>query len=645
MDAKLAAIASVYGPTANIYLDVLKVSPTATTAEIREAFFCLRYDIYQKLEVNPNVNASGGSSSASGRDGMASELTSDERKKVEQKMEAVTGAFHILSDVGRRKVYDDSLALASAAMAGSNDGSDNDGGTDSRGFHTPSPRGVSSAAARRMARSANANINAAGNNNNSPSSPAKLSPSKSDNRQRGTYTRRSREVGQRRSVFRRRGMNESRRAVAKIETGGLNSRVSPMKKLVVETEEDVNEDDVDIPSSGKKSPRWTADFKKDDNKGGARDGYSQQDANQPLNNAQAGGFEDEDPSYLPGGVSSQEEMLHKNQMYNTPTAGSNSRLGSRYKINARGDKYAHTEDDGDGVESPLISPTGVDDFESGWSSKAKHDNSNKGHTNSHTNNQRQSTTTTDSNITDDELYRAGAGTASVTSKTVEDEDESMYDDDTRTYDDATSCADDTTTLGETIDESTWTSYEDDATSYTAQSKMDEYEVMDEKDGGKYSPKHKKKGNNPKPILKSGLNKGTKRSDSENRRVTIHSHRGRGEDTEEDFSLFEGVGCPTIPSLNAIREEMNGTYKDFTQALHQVTNAFVISPDDIDRLADKIRDAKIKLGENYTRQVKDRQKSGTGVGGEGEPHQGQQRRSSSQGGQHKSRRTVKKTLSA
>ena len=73
-------------------------------------------------------------------------------------------------------------------------------------------------------------------------------------------------------------------------------------------------------------------------------------------------------------------------------------------------------------------------------------------------------------------------------------------------------------------------------------------------------------------------------------------------------------CPNLLSLGAIREEVNGTYNDFTQALHQVTNAFVINPDDIDRLADKIRDAKIELGENYARQVNERRIGSSGSSG-------------------------------
>ena len=87
-----------------------------------------------------------------------------------------------------------------------------------------------------------------------------------------------------------------------------------------------------------------------------------------------------------------------------------------------------------------------------------------------------------------------------------------------------------------------------------------------------------------------------------RRVTIHSHRGRGEDHDEEFSLFESGMCP---SLRVVQEEINGTYQDLTRTWKQVTGAFVITTDDIDRLSDKIRDAKIELGEHYARQVLER----------------------------------------
>ena len=123
---------------------------------------------------------------------------------------------------------------------------------------------------------------------------------------------------------------------------------------------------------------------------------------------------------------------------------------------------------------------------------------------------------------------------------------------------------------------------------------------------RFSPRHKQ-GNIPEPILKSSRRSESDGGGAGGRRVTIHSHRGRGEDHDQDFSLFEMGVCP-IPSLKLIREEVNGTYKDLTRTWHQVTGAFVITTDDIDRVSDKIRDAKIELGENYARQVLERSAS-------------------------------------
>lgn len=379
----------------------------------------------------------------------------------------------------------------------------------------------------------------------------------------------------------------------------------------------------------------------------------------------------DDEQSLPAGVNNlnaREQMLYKNQMYlsqqkrqqqqhwqqqqqqqqqnseGSPVKGTKDRLGSRYDNHDRGDKYT--------IEEPLASPTGVDGLDQEnnkdkWSQSVR---------------KQSPLATTDSNITEDQEedtnFSDAQNTASVTEVTSfagdssavkeevgerpEQDDEtrasSMYDDDTRTYDDDTrtygddtqtygetaSYADETATLGTatvddgTVDESTWAS-ECDASSYAST----RHGNSGGKYGGKYSPGHKK-GKKPMPILKSGKGGRSgdrKRADSEvtgagGRRVTIHSHRGRGENSD-DFSLFDGASCP-IPSFTEIQEEVTGTYKDFTSALHQVSNAFVISPDDIDRMADKIRDAKIELGENYYKQIKDRQlvkgSSGGSVGG-------------------------------
>eukprot|EP00578_Thalassiosira_sp_NH16_P025826 CAMPEP_0181086924 /NCGR_PEP_ID=MMETSP1071-20121207/6006_1 /TAXON_ID=35127 /ORGANISM="Thalassiosira sp., Strain NH16" /LENGTH=861 /DNA_ID=CAMNT_0023168793 /DNA_START=269 /DNA_END=2857 /DNA_ORIENTATION=+ len=628
VEDKLVAVQRVYGPSANIYTDVLKVSPAATPGEIREAFFCLRYDIHEKLDA-PAASAGA--------------LTSDERREVEAQMDAITGAFHVLSDGERRKAYDATL-ISNNEDNSNNDTSLDTAEMDGMGFPVAAG-GIGGSRARARA----------------PHSPSKLSPSKADKNSAHLP------IGLRRSVFRHRaalrssGMNESRRPVATPVTGGLNSRTRPTVAAHTPSESQdsifssVGPGGLSGNSSGRKSPRWT-DIGNNGMVSSMMPGDKeemQQDNNNGAHkssNTNAGGGrgaqqQDNEALLLAGvnNLNAREKMLYKNQMYlsqqkqqqqssmQTNHVQGSSRLGSRYDAmhGERGDKYTD-EDHTPPLGSSLTSPTGVDGFDhsnsKAWSRKVKHGQ--------HGESRRPSPETmTDSNMTEDDdtsLNRmredTSAAVTPVASKTEDDDDDdtatrasSIYDDDTQTYDDNMSYADETTTLGETVDDttigdSTWASYDDDATSYATGN------TREEESGGKFSPGHKK-GKTPAPILKSGLNKGAKkRSDSgESKRVTIHSHRGRGEETD-DFSLFEGAMCPTIPSLTAISEEVNGTYKDILTSLHQVSNAFVISPDDIDRMADKIRDAKIELGENYAKQVKERQpgndKQGISRGGGG-----------------------------
>mmetsp|Transcript_41833 Transcript_41833/g.76454 ORF Transcript_41833/g.76454 Transcript_41833/m.76454 type:complete len:961 (+) Transcript_41833:75-2957(+) len=688
--SKLATIAKVYGPSANIYTDVLKISPTATTSEIREAFFCLRYANYQTLDT-----AKSGA------------LTSDERKEVEMEMDAITGAFQIVSDGGRRKVYDASLSTPTKAADGNHPrrrssgpvdlDASVDSETDSTGFPTATTTTTPTRKVKsKLVRSAKA------------SSPSKLSPSKSDNNSRSHLP-----IGQRRSVFRRRvarrsapsggsagttaksGMNASRRAVARDVTGGLNTRPSPSESsdgifgngaltagngsgnrsdrsdgifaagstrthsrgdsIFTEStmggavEAAVGGGGADGAGSGNRSesPKW-ADFGSGAATGGKASpsvGREARDDHHGATNNNMGWSQDaEDAEPLPDGVSNlnaREQLLFKNQMYHRQQKqqaeqhhqrqphqinATPSRLGSRYDAHERTDKY---------TDAPaLASPTGVEEFDNtkAWGQNIRHSNPKEVEWNGRRR-KPSPTTTTDSNTTEEEepsLNRTAsatvgtaslAGGGSVVSNAPEEDDDtctrasSAYDDDTRTYDDATTHEDETTLGTETVDdatndESTWASqYEDDATSCAAGSVVPRTAGGD---GGKHSPGHKK-GTKPMPILKSGSRNALKRSESDGKRVTIHSHRGRG-DESDDFSLFEGASCPAIPSFTAIQEEVTGTYTDFKSALHQVSNAFVISPDDIDRLADKIRDAKIELGENYHKQVKERQLGNPGGGG-------------------------------
>ena len=645
-EAKLVAIQKVYGPNTNIYRDVLKVSPDATPAEIREAFFCLRYDLYQKHENDDQGNCSGSGGA----------LTSDERRNVEEKMDAIAGAFHILGDVNRRRAYDASLATGFEGGGGAR----RNEMTDEMGFP--------------IASASSSNINNRGSPASAATLPTTTSPSPKSNVVSSSSSRnlpptRQLSPRQRRTInnYRRdagvaggavlpttsSGMNESRRVVARPVTGGLNARPSPAANSTIKDEDDViggGGGGGKKTIGGRESPGW-ADF----------DSSLDQKMNTPPNHAtsrsspneeeeQDDGEEDgRDEVPIMAGVNNlnaREKLLYKSQLKHSQqqqqqqqsrtgsgsaitasSSSSSSRLANRYNFSAardRGDRYA--EDDPMDAKNTtkksqqqLASPTGVDadldrDSSNVWSKKlgGKRGAADSGRTGmvdstkeedeyqvtaTTTRTATATTTKPDSNNIDN-YDDDGGGEEESTYASSYDEDTRTYDDDTQTYDDDTQTYDDNTTIGG----STWASAD---TSYVPPD--------DDDDPPRHSPGHKK-GNMPEPILKSGLNRGEKRvgqdSDNSKRRVTIHSHRGRGED-EEDFSLFEGAMCPSLLSLGAIKEEVNGTYNDFFQALHQVSNAFVINPDDIDRLADKIRDAKIELGENYARQVNERR---VGVGG-------------------------------
>ena len=638
-EAKLVAIQKVYGPNTNIYRDVLKVSPDATPAEIREAFFCLRYDLYQKHENDDQGNGGGGSGGGA--------LTSDERRNVEEKMDAIAGAFHILGDVNRRRAYDASLETGFEGGGGAR----RNEMTDEMGFPIAS----------------SSNINNRGSPASAATLPTTTSPSPKSNvvssastssrnlpptrqlspRQRRTINNYRRDAGVAGGAVlpttTTSGMNESRRVVARPVTGGLNARPSLAANSTVK-DEDVIGGGGKKTIGGRESPRW-ADF----------DSTLDQKMNTPPNHASSrsspneeeeeeDGVEEDGRDEVPimagvNNLNAREKLLYKSQLKHSQqqqqqsrtgsgsantasSSSSSSRLANRYNFSAardRGDRYAE-EDPMDANNSKnktkksqqLASPTGVDadldrDSSSVWSKKL---GGRRGAADSGTGmvdstkeeDEYQVTATTTRTATAtttkpgsnniDNYDDDGGGEEESTYASSYDEDTRTYDDDTQTYDDDTQTYDDNTTIGG----STWASAD---TSYVPPD--------DDDDPPRHSPGHKK-GNIPEPILKSCLNRGEKRvgqdSDNTKRRVTIHSHCGRGED-EEDFSLFEGAMCPSLLSLGAIKEEVNGTYNDFTQALHQVSNAFVINPDDIDRLADKIRDAKIELGENYARQVNER----------------------------------------
>jgi hypothetical protein len=401
-----AVITKVYGPTANIYTDILSVHPKASQQEIREAFFCLRYGIYQQLSEEGGANGP---------------LSQEERKKVEMKMDAISAAFHILSDRNKRKAYDDSLAQTQV--------------------------GGEQGAVKALSR-------------DPPAKETKES---------------SLTIGQKRSAYRRQMNAEQRRQI----DGGLNSRKAPAPVMV--------------------------------------------------------GEERQEKEAVPAvkGTSIREQMMGQ----------------SAKKISIK------TAEEVVGQQDEEDSPTAVEEFES--LNKFK---------NIKIDNAKKSTPEPDEGTYDDD------------SRTYDDDntyDDRTYDDD-RTYGEESYYTYGETTLG-TYDDSTYVSYYDD----------DTYD-----DRGKYSPSHKT-GDMPEPILKGSGPMSKRDKNKGNRRVTIHSHRGKGESGGED-------SCP-FPGLDDAFEELSGTYKDFKDTLHQVGSAFLISPDDIDKMSDKIRDARHELRENYEKQ--------------------------------------------
>lgn len=80
-------LAEAYGESANLYADVLKVSPDATPSQLRKAYYklCLKY--------HP--------------DKLSPSLTNDEKELAKKKFQAISLAYTILSDEEKRKEYDE----------------------------------------------------------------------------------------------------------------------------------------------------------------------------------------------------------------------------------------------------------------------------------------------------------------------------------------------------------------------------------------------------------------------------------------------------------------------------------------------------------------------------------------------------------
>jgi len=620
------AIVKVYGLDANLYTDVLHVSPTASTSEIREAFFCLRYDIYQALSQNDG----GPNGTSDTRNGTGFDKKSpQERRKIEEEMNAITAAFRILSDGNKRKEYDARLkkngkAGGKGSGAKFRGGSSNGPGheaTDEMGFPIAAADVNGGGSGRSVFRKSHPNTTPGGMNNAAP---------------RAVAHQASEAMNPRRSRIGR--MQEFQEEEEDMNQNGNTNYVDVSDGDIqpgFSQQMDVVEDDDDMAVMGDNYRNDIATNHPANISDTASGQQVQQDNDVSLEQIKS--FETTESSMpsMPAGVNDlnmREQMLYKNQMVmhkqqrkqmreqaknsngiNNDNEGAGGRIGSKYHTVDRTDwlvdrrreesitrktkeqqrqiQLAKKKRSQQQQLQKSTSPKGVNQF-------FDHDN-----------------------VTSDEEDDTNTYT-------------SYDDDDTRTYGSSSYYDDsqyDETTLGETtleettLGESTWASEYDDGTSVST----DRYYSRNNVDHqAKYKPSHKN-GNMPQPILRSSSSSrhynsssGVKpsavnrqSSGNSDRRVTIHAHRGRGEDKDyrnhkrssrhSDSDLDGGGGFCPLPSMKEINDEVMGTYKDAASAFHQVLHAFVISPDDIDRVADKIRDAKVELKETYDEQVRER----------------------------------------
>ncbi len=644
------SIVKVFGFNANLYTDVLRVSPTASSSEIREAFFCLRYDIYQTLS-RTDDGPNGGSNSGSHK---KPPLTPQERRKIEDQMNAITAAFRILSDGNKRREYD--ARLKTNGKAGRGSGAKFRGGIgngNGNGKVTPSYGSARIEATDEMG--------------------FPISAADDDEYDNGG--------GAGRSIFRKSGPNTipggmnnaAPRAVARPASEWMNPRRTMIGQRQEAEEEDEeeertkngNSDDVNT-SEGNIRSAFSREVDEDDDdravmgnnfenemvtnpsaSGVVSDQQQQQHQNNEESREHDESFETAESSVPPmlAGVDDlniREQMLYKNQMF--------LQKQQRQQMQEQGKNSNHVNSDNDGVDGRIGSKYQTED-RTDWLVERRREES---ITRKSKEQQRQIQLAKKKRSQQKQLQKATSPKGvdqfydrdNVTSDGEDDTNTytSNDDDDTRTYGSNSYYDDsqyDETTLGETtleettLGESTWASEYDDGTSvgtdrYDSESNVD-YQA-------KYKPSHKN-GNVPQPILRTSssskhYNNNNNRSGikpsamnrqssaNSDRRVTIHAHRGRGEDkdyrshkksssyprssrlSDSDYDAG-GAFCP-FPSMKEINEEVMGTYKDATSAFHQVLHAFVISPDDIDRVADKIRDAKAELKENYDEQVRERQ---------------------------------------
>ena len=317
-------------------------------------------------------------------------------------------------------------------------------------------------------------------------------------------------------------------------------------------------------------------------------------------------------------LSTREQMWYKNQIYlldkqgtsnhqnskNNQGASSRGRLATRYGSRNRNanDRYPYSDNE-------RYSPKGVDEFDSvdvNTAKEFKHCDSRSKEVRF-----RANTKKFDAQEEDNDAYTNQSSTLFGDDDTRTNQSSSLFgedidtrtslDDDTRAnqsnFDEVTlgSATLDTTGDYDTVTEgfeSSYMTYDDDGTSKMSYV----FELLDDDDGRQRRKYQYGVGQRSSKAFKNKSKEGTLKVDSSKdkdgtsssrRRVAVHAPRGRQSPSVDD------VPCPFLPT---IMEEVTGTYLDAKLACEQVLHAFFVSPDDIDRVADKIRDAKLELGE-------------------------------------------------
>ena len=139
----MTIIHQAYGPTADLYRDVLRIEPTATDREIRTAYFRRGRRVLKEpdgdglLESGGNVDGSGRIGSEQQQDGGAaagpmSMAAVSQRSKLQ--FQAVSAAFDILSDPELKRQYDASGTVQPLAAAAALE--DTDAARDGEGADT-----------------------------------------------------------------------------------------------------------------------------------------------------------------------------------------------------------------------------------------------------------------------------------------------------------------------------------------------------------------------------------------------------------------------------------------------------------------------------------------------------------------------------